>query len=461
MLPIESSLHQYFLKRADKNILIAYSGGIDSQVLLHCLASLKSQKRLTSELSVCHVDHGLSANTFHWQAFAKEQCQKFNLPLKIISVNVKAKAQKSLEALARDARYDALQSVANVGDLIVTGHHSDDQAETFLLALKRGSGLKGLCAMQSEMPLGEQLLVRPLLNISRRDIEAYAKEYKLTWIEDESNTNERFDRNFLRHQILPKLNERWPSINKTIARSAEHCNEAQQLLNELAEQDLSDSLHSTSKLSIPHLNKLNEPRLKNLLRYFLATHNILMPSHQQILQICQQINADADKSPVIQLDNSCLRRFKNELYLTDIYQDISSWQHEVSFSHLDKKTLSVSLPDGLGALSMSINTIDTQSELNWQADIKSPLANQRVTIGFTHDNPKCLPQYRQHSRALKKVLQELAIPTWQRKRLPFLFYDNELVAVVGHFVCKAYVADNENLNFSLSWQGESSFKAEV
>ena len=113
-----------------------------------------------------------------------------------------------------------MKSAADDGDLIVTGHHSDDQAETFLLALKRGSGLKGLSAMQSEMAFGKQLLVRPLLDISRLDIETYAKKHNLAWIEDESNSDECFDRNFLRHQILPKLNERWPSINKTIARSA-------------------------------------------------------------------------------------------------------------------------------------------------------------------------------------------------------------------------------------------------
>jgi len=449
---IESSLHQYFLKHADKNILIAYSGGVDSQVLLHCLASLNKQKRLAGNLSVCHVDHGLSANTLQWQAFAKEQCQKFNLPLKIISVDVKAKAQKSLEALARDARYDALKSLAKSGDLIVTGHHSDDQAETFLLALKRGSGLKGLSAMQSEIPLGNQLLVRPLLNISRKEIEAYAREHQLSWIEDESNTDERFDRNFLRYQILPKLNERWPSFNKTVARSAEHSFEAQQLLNELAQQDLINCQTSPVKLATLQLNKLSEPRLKNLLRYFLASQNVLMPSNQQLQQICLQLKADADKSPVIQLDNCCLRRYRNELYLTDIFQDVSTWQQELDVStFLENELMAIVLPDGLGTLNFSLNAFDEKIDSKWQVTIKKPLANQKVTIGFAHQNPKCLPDYRQHSRPLKKVLQELSIPTWQRKRLPFIFYDNELVAVVGHFSCKEYVARCEDSTFSISW----------
>lgn len=453
MLSIESTLHQYFLKQADKNILIAYSGGVDSQVLLHCLASLKKQQRIKAELRVCHVDHGLSPNHLQWQAFAQAQCQQFNLPLKIVSVNVKAKAQKSLEALARDARYDALQSIANVGDLIVTGHHSDDQAETFLLALKRGSGLKGLSAMQDLMPLGKQVLVRPLLNISRTDIEAYAKTHNLDWIEDESNSDENFDRNFLRHQILPKLNQRWPSIKKTIARSTEHCHEAQQLIDELAQQDLLACQPSSNKLSTPYLYELSDARLKNLLRYFLASNKVLMPSQQQLIEICQQLKAGVDKSPVIQLDNCCLRRYRDELHLTDIYRDISSWQQEIEVTTLlEKALLAIRLPDDLGTLNLSVNTANEETGSKWSVGVKRPLANQKITIGFAHQNPKCLPDYRKHSRSLKKVLQELAIPPWQRKRLPFLFYDNELVAVVGHFICKDYVLENESAGLEITWQ---------
>jgi tRNA(Ile)-lysidine synthase len=458
---IENTLKSFFSNHSEQSLLIAYSGGIDSQVLLHCLAALKKQNVIKPHIRVCHVDHGLSKNAFKWQEFAKTQCLKFNLPLEIIAVNVQATAQKSLEALARDARYHALKAVAIEGDLIVTGHHSDDQAETFLLALKRGSGLKGLSAMQSTMAFGEQLLVRPLLNISRAEIEAYAKVHQLEWIEDESNKDETFDRNFLRHQILPKLNERWSSINKTIARSAEHCLEAQQLIDELAQQDLADCQHSPLKLTIPNLNKLSEPRLKNLLRYFLSLHNFLMPSRQQLLQICQQLNAEADKSPVIQLDNCCFRRFKGELYLTDIFQDVSLWQNSINTDCLtDENLLNIPLPDGLGILNISmLSEIEIDKEKNksnWQAFIKKPTSEQLATIRFSHDNPKCLPHYRQHSRPLKKVLQELAIPPWQRKRLPFLFYDNELVAVVGQFVCKTYIADNENSAFCLSWDSESS-----
>ncbi|NQZ87781.1 MAG: tRNA lysidine(34) synthetase TilS [Colwellia sp.] len=458
---IENTLRHFFSNYPTQQLLIAYSGGIDSQVLLHSLAALKKQNIINANVRVCHVDHGLSVNAEKWQAFAKEQCQKFDLPLEVISVSVQATAQQSLEAQARDARYSALKSAANAGDLIVTGHHSDDQAETFLLALKRGSGLKGLSAMQSEMVLGEQLLVRPLLNISRAEIEAYADLHKLEWIEDESNNDESFDRNFLRHTISPKLVDRWPSINKTIARSAAHCFEAQQLLDELGGQDLADCQQSPYKLSVSHLNKLSEPRLKNLLRYFLSTHHLLMPSREQLKQICLQLNADSDKSPVVQLAKCCIRRYKGELYLTKIFQDVSLWQQIINCDVItDDTPIRINLPDDVGILSLSTLSKEDQNKADWQGLFKKPAINQVVTIRFLHDNPKCLPQYRQHSRSLKKVLQELLIPPWQRRRLPFIFYDNELVAVAGQFICKGYsldkdnVADNVKAGFTISLEGE-------
>ncbi len=460
---IENTLRHFFSNYPTQSLLIAYSGGIDSQVLLHSLATLKKQNTINTNVRVCHIDHGLSVNATNWQKFAKEQCYKFDLALEIISVNVQATPQQSIEAQARDARYSALKSAADTGDLIVTGHHSDDQTETFLLALKRGSGLKGLSAMRSEMAFGDQLLVRPLLNISRAEIEAYADLHKLEWIQDESNNDERFDRNFLRHQISPKLIERWPSINKTIARSAEHCFEAQQLLDELAVEDLDNCQESSYKLSISHLNKLSEPRLKNLLRYFLSTHHILMPSSEQLMQICLQLNADSDKSPVVQLAQCCIRRYKGELYLTKIFQDVSAWQQTINSEVItDNMSLNINLPDELGTLSVSTEVSVNQSTSNWQASIKKPEVNQVVRIFFSHDNPKCLPEYRQHSRSLKKVLQELSIPPWERQRLPFIFYDNELVAVAGQFICKGYsldketLADNEQAGFTISMDGKPS-----
>jgi len=455
---IESALVKCFNSAPEKKIIIAYSGGVDSQVLLVALATLKQREQLSNNIVVCHVNHGLSPNADSWQAFAQQQCDRYSLPLITRKLQLKKQPQQSLEAIARDARYQVLIQASIEPAFIVTGHHLNDQTETFLLALKRGSGLKGLSAMPENSVLAQHNLLRPLLSVSRDEILSYAQQHELSWIEDESNTDEHYDRNFLRHQIIPALSERWPSINKTIARSARHCFEAQQLLNELAEQDLTVCQTAPDKLSIVKLNSLSEARLKNLLRHFLANHQLLMPTGQQLAQICQQLNANNDKSPVIQLANCCLRRFQHELYLTHIYQDISSWQHTIDVDTLaTEPSVSVALPDQLGAVSISTNSNTSNTDTTWQTAIKQPNVRQLVTIRFGHNNPTCLPEYRQHSRSLKKVLQELAIPPWQRKRLPFIFYDDELVAVVGHFVCQGYLADNADSDYFISWQSELSF----
>jgi tRNA(Ile)-lysidine synthase len=451
MSDILSSLETLFVNYPDNNLLVAYSGGVDSQVLLHALATLKTQKRINQSITVCHVNHGLSDNAKTWQEFAVQQCKLVGFPLHICEVNVENISQQSLEALARDARYQALKSVANNNDFIVTGHHSDDQAETFLLALKRGSGLKGLSAMKPIMAFGKQFLVRPLLKNSRQDIERYAKTHHLQWIEDESNQDTRFDRNFLRHKILPLINERWPSFNATLSRSAEHCAQEQELLNELAAQDLvlcqqelrqsvGESLTVLPLLTISVLNTLSTARFNNVIRYFLEQHNALMPSKSQLREIKQQITAASDKSPTIQLAEYCFRRYKNTLFLTDIYQDISTFEQSVELSN--NEDTNVVLPNGLGCLVFAMTEdkdLESSSIALWETQLLAPKAAEVISVRFSHNNPKCTPDYREHSRALKKVLQELDISPWQRKRIPFIYYDETLVAVAGYFICKEYI----------------------
>jgi len=459
MADILTSLESFFLDYSNSNLVVAYSGGVDSQVLLHALAQLKKQQRLNQNIHICHVNHGLSDNANAWQEFATQQCLQANFPLTICQVELELKPQQSLEAIARDARYQALQSVAHVNDLIVTGHHGDDQAETFLLALKRGSGIKGLSAMKTVMSFGQQFLVRPLLNHSRVEIEKYAQDNQLDWIEDESNLDITFDRNFLRHQVLPILNQRWSSINKTILRSARLCSEAQELVDELAKQDLENCQVARAKLCCVALQKLSTARFNNVIRYFLQQQQVLMPSSVQLKELRQQLEAQQGKAPVVQLADHCLRRYQDKLYLTRIFDDVTPWQVKVNFSakEVDKSGVGIILPDNLGQLTFLLqdNALKKKQNYSWQASMQAPKEGQKVSVRFTHNNPKCLPQYRQQSRPLKKVLQELAIPTWQRKRLPFVYYGEELVAVVGHFVCKPYLDNDQAPLVQLYWKNEA------
>ncbi len=452
---IELALHSAISKHPETPLVIAYSGGVDSQVLLHALAKLKHDKQISNLLTVCHVNHGLSANASAWQSFAAQQCQKFNLTLAICQVNVQAQAQQSLEALAREARYQALQSIYDEHSLIITGHHRDDQAETFLLALKRGAGLKGLSAMAAETKQGKDILMRPLLNMSHAEIVNYAKQQQLDWVEDESNIDIRFDRNFIRQKIMPLLSERWPSIAQTIKRSSEHCLEGQLLLNELAEQDLainqSNNQLNNQCLSVSELSKLSTARFNNVVRYFLAQYNCLMPSTKQLAQVRQQLLANGNKNPAVKVASNYLRRYKDALYLTANFIDVSDWQSNIYY--FDKQNLAIAgvikLPDALGTLNFSHDKLFDVSDTCQRIAI--PTKDQKVTLRFSHNNPTCLPDYRNHSRRLKQVLQELNIPPWQRKRIPFLYYDDVLVVAIGYFICQAFLPKKNESSITITW----------
>jgi len=480
-------IYHHIQTHQNTHIIIAYSGGIDSQVLLHCLSTLKSEK-LNYTVSVCHVNHGLSSNALEWENFAQQQCALFEFPLDIFRVKVKAKAQHSLEELARDARYNAIKSLVNTkrlnNVLVLTGHHADDQAETFLLALKRGSGVKGLSAMKPEMAFGQAILARPLLNIPRSEIEAYARLNELLWIEDESNEDVKFDRNFLRHQIMPTITKRWPSFLKTINRSAEHCQEAEQLLTELATLDLESILSSSNALLLTKLQGLSQARFNNVIRYFLTLNQCLMPSAAQLLQLNKQLFANKNKTPEVKVGDHWLRRYKQHVYLTSNFKSVSEFSSLIKPVSDSKVEEVITLPDNLGELFFSYTDVITEKVIKESIEkcvnksmdeafykqpnnnknlndsilqktctstLLAPTLAQQVTIRFEHNNPVCTPDFRQHSRTLKKILQELVIPPWQRKRLPFVYYNEQLVAVMGYFVCKEFIPNNTDERLNITW----------
>ena len=451
MHPIESALFHAINEHPQMPLVIAYSGGVDSQVLLHAFASLNQQNAISNLITVCHVNHGLSENAHEWDRFAEKSCIQLNLPLKICHVNVQAQAQQSLESLARDARYQALHAIYDQPSLIITGHHRDDQAETFLLALKRGSGLKGLSAMASKTKQANDFLLRPLLNVSRADIVDYANNHGLTWVEDESNKDTRFDRNFIRNDIMPLLTKRWPSITTTINRSSEHCREGQLLLNELAADDLKDCQCKHKGLIVDRLSLLTKKRFNNLIRYFLTKNNCLMPSTEQLTQLHKQLNADSDKNPAVKVGNNFLRRYQGVLYLTADFDDVSLWHKDLShlYNNVNEIDSTVVLPDNLGQLNFSNETLNNVNKVIIR--ITKPSAGQKVSVRFNHNNPKCLPDYRQQSRPLKKVLQELNIPPWERKRIPFIYYDDILVAAIGYFICQNFLPQQNSEIIGIIW----------
>ncbi|MDH5553361.1 MAG: tRNA lysidine(34) synthetase TilS, partial [Nitrosomonas sp.] len=253
---LEETLHAHV--KPNDHLIVALSGGIDSIVLLDALASYSKPMRFS--LSATHVNHGISENASYWSEFCSQLCSTINIPISVTQLNVKSAPGQSLEAAARDARYRVFNHLA--ANYIVLAQHKDDQAETLFLQLLRGAGVKGLAAMpviRKQTSNTAPQILRPLLQVSRREIENYAKQNQLSWIEDESNENTRFNRNFLRHEIFPQLEKRYPSYKTTFLRASRHLAEASALLDELAMLD-QKNCSQAKKIQIDRLARLSLPR---------------------------------------------------------------------------------------------------------------------------------------------------------------------------------------------------------
>jgi tRNA(Ile)-lysidine synthase len=425
--------------------IIAYSGGVDSHCLLHLLSTLKKNNPRLPELLAVHIDHQLQPKySQQWAEHCQQQAQQLNVPIEIYQVDVACAARESLEDKARKARYEIFERLVKKDDVLLMGHHIDDQVETLLLRLLRGSGSKGLGAMPSSRALGEGVLFRPLLVATRSDIEQYARDHVLTWIEDTSNQDEKFDRNFLRQRLLPLLAERWPFYRQPLVRSAELSAESALLNTELAALDMerlgiSASSHS---LAINVLNTLSVIRQKNVLRYWLELRQLAVPSAQKLQALIDQVvEASDDARPLLCWSNGSdkfeARRFNGELF---IMRALSDFDVAANYPwRLNQKLLI----DGVGELSFeSIATAyaaDVGDEGLMGLD-KGLLEQGTLSVGFRQGGERCRPAGRKHSQSLKKLFQEYQVAPWLRDRTPLLFVNDELAAVVGYWVCSPFAS---------------------
>ena len=397
-----------------KSMTVALSGGIDSVVLLHLLHQLQKKHRFI--LNAMHVHHGLSQNADKWVKFCEKLCMKLSLPLDVEYIQLPHKKSLGIEGEARRLRYEKLLKTKT--DLIVLAHHQDDQAETFLLQLIRGAGVKGLSSMAHFD--ARKKLWRPLLNQSKSDVESYAKQHKLKWIEDESNLNTDFDRNFIRSKVLPILKNRFNHIIKVISRSSAHLAEAQNLLDDLARLDLKSYLKSNNykyKLQVKTLNKLSLTRAKNVLRYWLEMNNQLMPSKDLLDELLRQVlHAKKDAELKIELSKAFeIRRYKDEIYIVKKNQNTNK-NYEIVW----KGESEILLPNG--------------SKLQFKKTkgkgiALSKLKNKKLKITNRQDKQSLKLDNKRPSKSLKNLYQESNIPPWIRKDLPLIFIDQDLAFV--------------------------------
>jgi tRNA(Ile)-lysidine synthase len=428
MLEIENRL-SVWLQSHDANIVVAYSGGRDSHVLLHALWKLKPQ--FGFQLRAIHVNHGLQKDADNWVFHCQQTCQQYQVPLQIVSLQLTIPPGESLENVARIKRYAAFADLLQEKDILLTAHTQSDQAETFLLQMIRGSGLQGLGAIAPGKSLGKAKLARPLLDVSRDTIALYAKTEQLTWIEDKSNNDLRFRRNYLRKMILPPLKTLSKSVETCIARTAQHCQDAQALLDEYLIHDLQRCL--TDQASILDLNvflTLTTLKQQYVFRHWLKLNNAMSPSLRKCQDILYQIkHARMDSEPCIAFGHWQIRRYMGKLFLLTKKEQKSPPPQTIEWA----LSQALKLPDGSF----------------WQAKIVkgrgisvSKLPKATLQIAFRQGGERCRIQGRKHSRELKKILQDLKIPTWERAGLPLFYQGSELVGVGALFICEPFAVED-------------------
>jgi tRNA(Ile)-lysidine synthase len=399
---------------------------VDSVVLLHLLYQLQKTHHFT--LKASHVHHGLSKNADKWVRFCEKLCRKLSIPLDVNYIKLPQKKSLGIEGEARRLRYEKL--LQSKTDLVVLAHHEDDQAETFLLQLIRGAGVKGLSSMAHFDD--SRRLWRPLLNTSRTDIESHAKKHKLKWIEDESNQNIDFDRNFIRSKVLPILKNRFNHIIKVISRSSSHLAEAQNLLDDLAKIDIKSYLKSINykhKLQVKNLDKLSNARAKNVLRYWLEINDQLMPSKDLLNELLRQVlMAKKDATIKIQLSKDFeIRRYKDDVYIVK-----KNLNGQKNYEIIWKGESEILLPNGA---QLNFKKVKGRG-INFKF-----LDNQKLKIRNRQGGEFFKPDSKRPTKKIKQLLQESDLPPWEREFFPIIFVGDELAALPNFGIDQKYQAD--------------------
>ena len=426
--------------RPSDRLLTGLSGGVDSVVLLDVLQRVS--RTLRFRLSALHINHQLSPHAARWSAFCRALCRRRGIPYD--SARVKVRRGDSLEAAARDARYAVI--ARQRCDFVVLAHHRDDQVETLLLQLLRGAGVKGLAGMppvrKAEGRRQKASILRPLLDVTREEILDYARRHKLEWIEDESNQDIYFQRNFIRHEVLPLIARRFPAYRVTLARAAGHLAEAAQVLDELAAADAAGHLEGGT-LSMAAFWHLPPARARNLLRYLLASHGVPMPNAERLDEALRQaLSAKRDAQVRIELGGFDLKRFENRLHVVAAMKDLPA-----GYARRWRGQSEIVLPELGGVLAMP--------RVRGAGISLARLRGGPVTIGVRRGGEHMQPDCRRPRRSLKNLLQESRVPPWQRSRLPLLLCGNELVWVAGIGVDCRYQATGAEPGVQPAWSAIS------
>lgn len=419
---------------------VAYSGGMDSHVLLHAMTALRPALAPRAVHAI-HVNHGLSPHARAWAEHCREACRRLHVPCHVAAVDARPYNGEGPEAAARLARYAAMAQVMTAGDCLITAHHQDDQAETVLLQLLRGAGPHGLAGMPAHAPLGPGTHGRPLLAFGREALHRYAVANGLAWVEDESNADVNLERNYLRHEILPRLKGRWPAAARTLERASGHCREAAAILDETAAADLVQASGPDGQsLSIAGLTALGSVRARNTVRYWLRQRGLSLPTSEHMTQIeAQLFTVPTDRAPRVRWPGVEMRRYRDRLYaFPPLPERGADGVYTWDITHV------MTLPAGAGVLSARehIGT-GVRAELCYSG---------AVAVSFRKGGERCQPVGAAHSRTLKNLFQEQGIPPWVRERTPLVYIDGRLAAVADMWVCQPFAARPGERGVVFHWQ---------
>ena len=421
-----------------KTLVLALSGGLDSMVLLHALSELVKNERIPAKIRAVHVNHRLHKDSDNWEIFCIERCAALNVPIKVerLKKGLLHEDESNLEYKARKERYKVFASAIDRDCCMLLAHHLDDQLETLFFRLNRGAGIKGLTAVPQNRELGATKIYRPLLRHSRKSIQQYAESEKLDWIEDSSNANVSYDRNFLRHKILPEIEKRWPNYRKSWSKSLKIISDAHSILEETAATDLALlSLQGQNKLSLDLLTRLSKERQRNIIKYWVGKitkkeigWNKLQYIVNEALPIVSTSNIETE------IDGYIIRSFRNQLYLSKKFgrlPDRCDWEIR-----------------GLQELSLLNNGVLLVEEAVGYGLSKKLF--DRVQIRFRQGGETFRMAGRPR-KSLKKIFQEAQVEPWLRPRIPLIYCKDELICVVGIGISEKALVNQAETGFIVTW----------
>ncbi|MBI2992669.1 MAG: tRNA lysidine(34) synthetase TilS [Gammaproteobacteria bacterium] len=417
---------------------VAYSGGVDSHVLLHAACAIA--ERLPGTLAAIHIDHGIHPDSASWARHCEAVCGSLGVPLTLQRIDARPRSGASPESFARKLRYLALGKWLGRGEMLLTGHHLDDQAETLLLQLCRGAGPSGLSGMPALRPYGSGWLARPLLPFSRETIRQYARIHSLEWIDDTSNVDPRFDRNFLRREIIPRLVQRRPGLPAVLARAAAIQSRAAGLLAELAEEDFAGCRAGADNvLHLEQLALLSEARRNNLIHFWLKRLSLPLPAAAMLERIQEEvIGARMDAVPCLAWPGVEIRRYRGLLFAgpplrTHDRRLVVSWRVDEPLQ----------LADGM-----------LTAQAGTGAGIRRLICpDDRLEVRFRQGGERLRPAGSTHTRELKHLFQERGIPPWLRERIPLLYSRGRLAAVADLWIDASCAAGAGEEAWRIAWSG--------